>query len=1273
MRATRVLAIAAILGIAFSFRASAKVAYDKETTNEWFKVIAADSGGFPESRWTKPTDGEVSVVGSKIALDTDLNDPLIYTPEFESGPVAIVTAQYTATANAETPDLTEDTPQASLAVIANGAETNWYGLVKRDASADWEKFTNVIPTVGETYTIHIDLNNETHKIRYWVGDTILGEGWYDNPKSAETKVSSVSFVGTGDIGDFGGDNVEDALLARIDNVSEGTGYDFTNGTVSVTTYVKAGETGTATLKIIDFATGDVVACDDKSVSGAIAVSTWDLSDKIAADLLPGGTYGYTVEVTVDSKVAATASGTFSAANWGSDLWFGADPTADPRTVGGTWVTVPDIVDNKYALNGDSTFKLNENVPEMGTGRVSRVDAKVTYDSLADSDLEVTEGVFSGITAVSDETTGEAKWMALSSVANAPTWVELTGAIVPAVNTPYVIRAEVDFLSAPARVRYLVSADDGASFASLTNGAGAAWLPLALPKTQLEGIVLKGNSTLAKIEAKLSDGALAEVDGTKYADVTAAMNAALAADKPVKLLTNATLKPTAPGVYTIIANGFGYNVEVPNGDWTYSKDGNTLTVVRKEMPGNKDVTASALTYGQALTESKLSGTVTNEAGTVVAGTLAWVGENPIYPNVQDAETNRLYEVAFTPDDLDHFKPATLKIPVPVSKAELAVFVKGETIAQGDAVPTFSYTKITGFVQGDTESVVSGTATFATTYTTDSPVGSYPIAYASGLTADNYSFVSSNGTLTVIAAATIDAVTEGEGFDFTNGTVSATVSVSSAKGGTVALKVVDFATGNVIGTYGTQNVGKGTETVSWDLTDAIADGLVPGGTYRYEIEVTVDGKTADADGGTFTAANWDSNLWFGANPTAAPQTVNGSWNKTPTIGEDHCYAIEDSSIFSLEDEASDKGTNRVSHVDAEVTFETLVDGDADIPDNEPIGAFVATTDGWKALANVESEITWVGLEGALAPQAGVAYTVRAELDFLSTTKRVRYLVSTDGTNFVALATADGEWIDLTADKTTLASVELSGSGKLAKLEATLSDRAVAEVAGVKYADMADALEAAGTNGANKIKFLTNATIDPTKPGKYEVDPNGHRYVSGGKVSSDPKAIIVEEPGKPPVVRPTDTEMSKVMTPDGNSYKDYESLRNFLEKNKVGGYTNENADAQSISNALEQTGGNTLPLWQDYALGIDKDTSVAPVTTPTGDADANNITLAIPAIDTSKYSGDYTIRYQVMKGSVPVQSDKDDDPSAILIPLKGNCTGTYIIKAVFTPTPASEQANR
>ena len=68
--------------------------------------------------------------------------------------------------------------------------------------------------------------------------------------------------------------------------------------------------------------------------------------------------------------------------------------------------------------------------------------------------------------------------------------------------------------------------------------------------------------------------------------------------------------------------------------------------------------------------------------------------------------------------------------------------------GGPLPTPTY-GITGYVNGDVSSVVSGTATLTTTATITSPAGTtYPITFATeSLTATNYTFVYVPGTLSV----------------------------------------------------------------------------------------------------------------------------------------------------------------------------------------------------------------------------------------------------------------------------------------------------------------------------------------------------------------------------------------------------------------------------------------------------------------------------------------------------------------------------------------------
>ncbi len=93
-------------------------------------------------------------------------------------------------------------------------------------------------------------------------------------------------------------------------------------------------------------------------------------------------------------------------------------------------------------------------------------------------------------------------------------------------------------------------------------------------------------------------------------------------------------------------------------------------------------------------------------------------------------------------------------VTVNKAVLTVTANNATRVYGAANPTFT-ASYTGFLHGDTQSVVSGSPSLTTTATTTSMVGSYTItAGPASLSATNYSFTYANGTLSVtIATPTI----------------------------------------------------------------------------------------------------------------------------------------------------------------------------------------------------------------------------------------------------------------------------------------------------------------------------------------------------------------------------------------------------------------------------------------------------------------------------------------------------------------------------------------
>ena len=102
------------------------------------------------------------------------------------------------------------------------------------------------------------------------------------------------------------------------------------------------------------------------------------------------------------------------------------------------------------------------------------------------------------------------------------------------------------------------------------------------------------------------------------------------------------------------------------------------------------------------------------------------------------------LAATNYDFTTFTPGTLT----VGTAHLTVTADAKTKLYGQDDPALT-AAISGFVNGDTSSVVSGSGAPSTTATAASPVGSYTIMVAQGtLAAANYDFTTfTPGTLTV----------------------------------------------------------------------------------------------------------------------------------------------------------------------------------------------------------------------------------------------------------------------------------------------------------------------------------------------------------------------------------------------------------------------------------------------------------------------------------------------------------------------------------------------
>ena len=218
--------------------------------------------------------------------------------------------------------------------------------------------------------------------------------------------------------------------------------------------------------------------------------------------------------------------------------------------------------------------------------------------------------------------------------------------------------------------------------------------------------------------------------------------------------------------------------------------------------------AGLVYGQPLTASQLNPTSS------AAGTFSF---SPAAGTVLHAGMAQTLTASFTPVDPAKFTAASIQTTIGVAPAPLTVAVDAKTMTYGGAVPalTLAYT---GWVNGDGIGSLTNAAVAATTVTSASPVGTYPIV-ASGLVASDYAPDYQSGVLTVIPAAltisanpaTMVAGTSLPAFSFTcqgwvNGDAAlaapptcATTATCSSPAGTYAINPCGAAAPNYAITY------------------------------------------------------------------------------------------------------------------------------------------------------------------------------------------------------------------------------------------------------------------------------------------------------------------------------------------------------------------------------------------------------------------------------------------------------------------------------------------
>ena len=179
------------------------------------------------------------------------------------------------------------------------------------------------------------------------------------------------------------------------------------------------------------------------------------------------------------------------------------------------------------------------------------------------------------------------------------------------------------------------------------------------------------------------------------------------------------------------NNSGYvAVFTPDDTNNYNTVTGTITVkVTKATPViAKNPTATALTYGQKLSDSTLTGgkvTYKTADGTEVAGTFAWKNSS-IKPTVADSGKIE-YDVTFTPSDTDNYNAVDMKISLTVNKA-----AKAPNMPEAAMAPAHSTKKVgditlpDGWNWSDTDKdkeLTDGVAVTATAVYTGADKGNY----------------------------------------------------------------------------------------------------------------------------------------------------------------------------------------------------------------------------------------------------------------------------------------------------------------------------------------------------------------------------------------------------------------------------------------------------------------------------------------------------------------------------------------------------------------------
>ena len=339
-----------------------------------------------------------------------------------------------------------------------------------------------------------------------------------------------------------------------------------------------------------------------------------------------------------------------------------------------------------------------------------------------------------------------------------------------------------------------------------------------------------------------------------------------------------------GSYTItpIISGLSatnYTFSASNGTLTINKAVITITASNASMTYRDSLPTFGYTPSGFLgsdNASVITGTVTHST---TGSSTSNVGSYTITPIISGlSATNYTFSAS----------NGTLTI----NKAVITITASNASISYGSSLPTFGHTP-SGFLGSDNASVITGTVTHSTTGSSTANVGSYTITpIISGLSATNYTFSASNGTLTINAIALSATTTTGSTpfngdiqsvnvISGINGTYSGFTSVSGTNAGgyTTTIHGIGNYTGSVVGTLtispATISLTGTNQSFAYDGTTKSITYTV-GGAARNDYSYIISG-TSGINVGTYTATITSTT----SNYVISPTLNSFTWNITTPL--------------------------------------------------------------------------------------------------------------------------------------------------------------------------------------------------------------------------------------------------------------------------------------------------------------------------------------------------------------------------------------------------------